>query len=168
MKLKIYGVLLLFALSLSSCEKDDICDPATSTTPRLIIQFYDIANPTIPKNVVNLSIQAVDQSIPLATFDGVSIVQLPLKALNTSTKYSLILNSLSTTYSNQDFLEFNYNVQNVYISRACGFKSIFTLNTNNGVILTDALLPDALWIKGIAIQTNSINDENTTHIKIYF
>ena len=163
-----FGILLFFAICLCSCEKDDICDPATSTTPRLIIQFYDIANPTIPKNVVNLRIQAVDQSIPLATFDGVSIVQLPLKALNTSTKYSLILNSLSTTYSNQDFLEFNYNVHNVYISRACGFKSIFTLNTNNGVILTDALLPDVLWIKGIAIQTNSINDENTTHIKIYF
>jgi len=163
-----FGILLFFAICLCSCEKDDICDPATSTTPRLIIQFYDFTNPSVPKNVTNLTIQGIDQSLPLATFNGVNKIQLPLKILDTNTKYSLVLNSLNTTFSNQDFLEFNYSTQNVYISRACGFKSIFALNTNNGVILTDALLPDALWIKGIAIQTNSINDENTTHIKIYF
>ena len=32
-------LLLLAFIALSSCEKDDICDATTITTPRLIIEF---------------------------------------------------------------------------------------------------------------------------------
>ena len=50
---KIY-LLFLIAITFSSCEKDDICDANTPTTPRLIIDFYDATNPTALKNVINL------------------------------------------------------------------------------------------------------------------
>ena len=46
---KIISFLLLFAFGLSGCEKDDICDANTPTTPRLIISFYDYNNPTVKK-----------------------------------------------------------------------------------------------------------------------
>ena len=40
---KIFSLLILVMLinTTSSCESDDICDPNTPTTPRLIITFYD-------------------------------------------------------------------------------------------------------------------------------
>jgi hypothetical protein len=54
---KILVLLLVVSVQLfSSCEKDDICDPNTPTTPRLIIDFYNIEDPTKTKNVTDLAI----------------------------------------------------------------------------------------------------------------
>ena len=158
--------LLLIILTFSSCEKDDIC--TEETTPRLILEFYDISNPANLKNVVNLKVKGVGQTADLGTYNAVSKIQLPLKIDGTTTKYSLILNSLDTT-PNEDFLQFDYTTQNVYVSRACGYKTTFTLNGSpNGVIKTDAAIPDSFWIQDINIQTTNITTENETHIKIYF
>lgn len=159
-------VLLFIALSFSSCEKDDIC--TEETTPRLVLEFYDISNPANLKTVLNLEIKGVGQTDDLGTYNAVSKIALPLKIDGTSTKYSLILNSTSSTLDNEDFLEFDYTHQNVYVSRACGYKTTFTLNSPNGVIKTDALVPDTFWIQDINIQTTNITTENETHIKIYF
>jgi hypothetical protein len=158
--------LLLLALSLSSCEKDDVC--IDETTPRLILEFYDISNPATLKNVVNLKIKGVGQTLDLGTFNGVSKVELPLKTNELLTKYSLILNSTGAN-PNEDFLQFNYTHQNIFVSRACGYKTIFELNSfPTGVIHTDAATPEGLWIQDINILTTNIETENETHIKILF
>ena len=172
--------LLLFILSFSSCEKDDIC--TDDTTPRLVLEFYDISNPANLRNVVNLKVKAegaadfivFNTSLPETDtnrylFNG-NKLELPLKINETSTKYSLILNSTGTVIApNEDFLEFNYTPQNIYVSRACGYKTIFELNaTPNGVVLTDAATPDTFWIQDINILTTNIEIENETHIKISF
>jgi len=159
-------LLLLLTITFSGCEKDDIC--AEETTPRLVLEFYDISNPSNLKNVLNLKVTGEGQS-ELGTYNGVNKVELPLDITNDITKYSLILNSLSSTGSNEDSLQFNYIRQNVFVSRACGYKTIFSLNaTPNGVIKTDATTPDGFWIQDINIVTNNIETENETHIKIYF
>ena len=158
-------VLLLIAITLSSCEKDDIC--TEETTPRLVLEFYDISNPANLKTVLNLKVKGVGQTLDLGTYNGVSEIQLPLKIDDIGTKYSLILNSAGTS-PNEDFLQFNYITQNVYVSRACGYKTIFTLDNPNGVVKTDAIIPDSFWIQDINIQTTNITTENETHIKIYF
>jgi hypothetical protein len=44
------SVLFLFTVCFSSCEKDDICDANTPTTPQLVIEFYDAVNTTLPMN----------------------------------------------------------------------------------------------------------------------
>jgi hypothetical protein len=171
--------LLLVALSFSSCEKDDIC--TEETTPRLILEFYDISNNANLKNVVDLKVKGEDAADFIVfnaslldtnperyIFNGNKIA-LPLKIDGTSTKYSLILNSKSTTASNEDFLQINYTPQNVFVSRACGFKTIFELSpVPNGVIRTDAATPDTFWIQDMNIVTTTIQTENETHIKIYF
>ena len=145
---KILG-LLLIVVCLSGCEKDDIC--TEETTPRLVLEFYDISNPANLKTVLNLKIKGVGQTLDLGTYNGVSKIQLPLKIDDTITKYSLILNSLGTT-PNEDFLEFDYTTQNVFVSRACGYKTIFELNPSpNGVIKTDAAIPDSFWIQDMNI-----------------
>lgn len=159
--------LLLTVITLSSCEKDDIC--TDETTPRLILEFYDDSNPTLLKNVVSLKIKGVDETLDLGTYSGVSKIELPLDITQDITKYSMILNSNgSLALPNEDFLQFNYTRDDIFVSRACGFKTIFALNTSGGVIHTDAATPDTFWIKGMDIETTNITTENETHIKIYF
>jgi hypothetical protein len=159
-------LLLLLTITFYSCEKDDIC--AEETTPRLVLEFYDISNPSNLKNVLNLKVTGEGQT-ELGTYNGVNKVELPLDITNDITKYSLILNSASSTGANGDFLQFNYTRQNVFVSRACGYKTIFELNaTPNGVIKTDSTTPDGFWIQDINIVTTNIETENETHIKIYF
>ena len=159
-------LLLLLTITFSGCEKDDIC--AEETTPRLVLEFYDISNPSNFKNVLNLKVTGEGQT-ELGTYNGVNKVELPLDITNDITKYSLILNSASSTGANEDFLQFNYTRQNVFVSRACGYKTIFELNaTPNGVIKTDSTSPDGFWIQDINIVTTNIETENETHIKIYF
>jgi len=159
-------LLLLLTITFSSCEKDDIC--TDETTPRLVLEFYDISNPSNLKNVLNLKVTGEGQT-ELGTYNGVNKVELPLDITNDITKYSLILNSASSNGANEDFLQFNYTRQNVFVSRACGYKTIFELNaTPNGVIKTDSTTPDGFWIQDINIVTTNIETENETHIKIYF
>ena len=159
-------VLLFLAITISGCEKDDIC--TDDTTPRLILEFYDISNPSILKPVVNLLVTGEGQT-PLGTFNGVTKIELPLDITNDTTKYSLTLSSTTSTGANEDFLQFNYTRQNVFVSRACGYKTIFELNaTPNGVVKTDALTADGFWIQDINILTTNIENENEIHIKIYF
>lgn len=162
-------VLLLLTLSFSGCEKDDIC--VDETTPQLVLEFYDDANPVNTKNVTNLKVKGdgAVNDLDLGTFNGVSKIYLPLKNTEDMTRYSLILNSTSITgTNNEDFLQFDYTRQNVFVSRACGYKTIYELNSPNGLTHTDAATPDQLWIKNINIQTNNIETENEVHIKIYF
>ena len=49
--------ICLFSISFSSCEKDDICEATTPTTPKLVIEFYDVLNRTVKKNVNNLAVK---------------------------------------------------------------------------------------------------------------
>lgn len=159
-------MLLGLVIALSGCEKDDIC--VDETTPQLVIEFYDISNPAVLKNVVNLKVTGDGMTEAFNTFNGVSKISLPLKTNEDTTKYHLLLNSNSSTASNEDVLEFNYTRQNAYVSRACGFKTVFELNTSNGFDFTDATITDGLWIQDTNLQTNSINTENEVHLKIYF
>jgi len=167
-------ILLVFvtALAFSGCEKDDICDGNTPSTPRLTIAFYDFTDQTVLKNITNLSVteNGVIDASPLL-FNAVSKIQLPLKTTGDLTKYDLVLNATDPLTTATDELQFNYSRANVYVSRACGFKTIYDLN---GTSLTPFILNDnpALtqgnWIKNIEVIQPNINDENETHIKIYF
>ena len=158
--------LLFITITFSGCEKDYIC--IDETTPRLILEFYDISNPSNLKSVVNLLITGEGQTA-LGTFNGVSKIELPIDITEDTTQYSLILNSTSLTGANEDSLKFNYTRQNVFVSRACGYKTIFELNAfPTGVIKTDGAIPDGFWIQDINILTTNIETENEIHIKILF
>jgi hypothetical protein len=166
---KIVFLLVVAALSLSGCEKDDICDAAAATTPRLVIDFYDI-NTTTPtlKSVTNLGIVAP----PLTTgisFNGVTRIYVPLKTTEDTTTMSFIQNGADTdaTNDNTDILTFNYSRNNVYISRACGYKTLFNLNSPTGIVQTEPLTPDGTWIKNIVVVKPNLETENEVHVQIY-
>lgn len=161
-------LLLFIGFAFSNCEKDDICDETTPKTPRVVIEFYDFAQQSLVKNISNLKVVAVGQIDSLAVFNAVSKIQLPLNASGTSTKYGLTLNSSIPASANEDFLEFKYSTNTLYVSRACGFKITYDLDENNPIVHTDATSLDGKWIKDIDIITTNIDDEKTTHVKIYF
>jgi hypothetical protein len=176
---KIISFLLLFAFGLSSCEKDDICDPNTPTTPRLIISFYDINNSAVKKNVTRLKVigdgqtegivfneSALDDEKYLTSGDSIGI---PLKTDADTATFSFILNSgnPNPSLTNTDKIKFNYTRQNVYVSRACGFKTIFKLDPEVPFEHTDPA-GDGLWMQNIERINLNIEYENETHLKVYF
>jgi hypothetical protein len=172
---KIILLLILLSLSLSSCEKDDICDATTATTPKLILEFYDTLHPTVLKNVTNLAVKEVGITSAVISFNSVSKIQLPLKTNEDSTKYSFVLNAGNTNTSliYTDILQFNYSRKTVFVSRACGYKTLFDLNNDvslpNPYILNNTpAASQGIWIKNITVEKYNLETENETHIKIYF
>ncbi len=146
---KITLLLLVFCFSFSSCEKDDICDANTPTTPRMVIKFFDINNPTVEKSVTNLKVIGegmTDGVIFNASASGeskflanTSKISIPLKTNAATTTFSFILNSGSTNAAlvNTDVIQFNYTTSEVYVSRACGFKTLFEMNANPPFVHSD-------------------------------
>lgn len=157
--------LLLILLGLTTCEKDDICDPTLSTTPRLIIEFYSIQNPSVRLNVINLSVKDPD-IVESMLFNGVNKIELPLKTFEETTTFEFTINSTATDGSlNKDIVHFNYTKQDIYVSRACGFKTYYDLNPTEGI---DVQTDDDNWIKDKTILKTKIESENDVHIKLFF
>lgn len=162
--------LLLFVYSLLGCEKDDICDANTPTTPRLIIEFYDFtASSETLKNVSNLGIVSLPLTEGLG-FSAVNKIQVPLKTNEESTTFSFIQNGTDTdlTNDNEDVLEFNYTTREVYVSRACGFKTLFTFKQTNPILTAEPFSSPSSWIKNIVIVKPNLENENEVHVKIFF
>ncbi len=162
---KIFLILLLISFGFSSCESDDICDSTTPTTPQLVIEFFNnVTNASA--NVNKLKIQDSETSNLLGTFD-VSKIKIPLKTDLNISKYSFTLNSDTPAASNLDQLEFNYNRNTVFISRACGYKINYVLNNNNTILVKESSNVTE-WIKRITVTKPNILNEDETHVKIYF
>ena len=177
---KITLLLLVFCFSFSGCEKDDICDANTPTTPRMVIKFFDINNPTVEKSVTNLKVigEGMTEGVIFnATAPGeskflanTSKISIPLKTNATTTTFSFILNSGSTNAAlvNTDVIQFNYTTSEVYVSSACGFKTLFEMNANPPIVHSDGPASDTKWMKEVQLQKTNINNENETHLSIFF
>lgn len=166
-----YTILLLLPLLMvfSSCEKDDICSDTTSTTPRLVIEFYDVTNLTETKNVSNLVLKTngVTETI---LFNAVSKIYVPFDTTTDTVQFQLIQNGgdTDTTNDNIDNITMNYTRTTQYVSRACGYKLNFVLNPTNGFSFTDATPNDGLWIQTMGISETTITNENEVHVKLYY
>ncbi len=156
---------LLLALSFWNCEKDDICAEGSAVTPRVIIEFYDATATEIQKNVTNLGVIEPTFSSGFA-FTAVSKIQVPLQTNANTTTLNFIQNGsdTDTTNDNIDAITFNYDTKDIYISRACGYKTIFTMNS-----ISPTVFPASeYWIKNIVVSQSNIENENEVHVKIYF
>ena len=160
----ITSLLIVLAVSFWNCEKDDICAQETPTTPRVIVEFYDAANPTELKNVTNLGIAEPTFETGYA-FNAVSSITVPLRTNQDTTTLNFILNGSDEDATNDltDVITFNYSRTETYISRACGYKTTFILNDTDGLVI-----PTSNWISSYEIVQTNINNEDETHVKIYF
>jgi hypothetical protein len=177
---KILSFLLLVIVTSSSCEKDDICDANTPTTPRLVIDFYNISNPSVKKNVTDLKVIGEGMKEGIIFNEGAtgeeqylangSTISIPLKTDVNTTTYDFILNygNPNPTLVDTDKVTFNYTRNDVFVSRACGFKTLFTFVPNNPIIHDAVPVTKNKWMQFINIEKTNIDNENETHIKIYF
>lgn len=166
-----YTVFLLLPLLMvfSGCEKDDICSDTTSTTPRLVIEFYDVTNLTQTKNVSNLVLKTNGVSETIL-FNAVSKIYVPFDTTTDTVQFQLIQNGgdTDTTNDNIDNITMNYTRTTQYVSRACGYKLNFVLNPTNGFSFSDATPNDGLWIQTMGISETTITNENEVHVKLYY
>ena len=156
---------LLFIVSLWSCERDDICAAATPTTPRLYVQFYDINNRTETKFVRHMSVIAEGNPNYIINDKTRDTVLLPIRldALNVvnTNRFVFTKDVDSISFSNTDILVVNFIPELIYVSRACGYKSVFNelsasreTDTNN-------------WIIDVEVINTTINNEDAAQINIY-
>tara|TARA_B100001029_G_C14787889_1_gene300190 strand:- start:103 stop:546 length:444 start_codon:yes stop_codon:yes gene_type:complete len=144
-----------------ACEKDDICIESEIGTPRIILSFYDKTNKTLKKPVENLLIKGIEREDTLDIFSGDSIA-IPLRNNSNFSKYEFILNSGSEN-SNNDTIQFEYSRYDLYINRACGFKSNYILNDPPAKLFNI----DSPWIEQILKLKDTILNENNAHLAIY-
>ncbi|MHB1147198.1 MAG: DUF6452 family protein [Lutibacter sp.] len=145
-------LILLFILcfTLINCEKDDIC--IETTTPKLIVVFYDNAIPAKKMAVTSLTVWAEGKGI---IYDKKSLdsIAIPLDLNQNRTTYILENKTI------KDTIEFSYDRKDVFVSRSCGYKTIF----ENLKIESRS----ANWIKNDTIKNTTIENETAVHLTIF-
>ena len=142
-------LLILTVIIFGGCEKDDFC--IEEITPNLILRFYDFDNQNTVSQVSELTIwpEGRDTIVLNQTLDSVAI---PLNVHTAQTIYNL---SRGTTV---DKLIIDYTVNEIYVSRSCGYKAEFSelsATTTND------------WIQSINLSTTTIEDETSAHIQVF-
>ena len=158
----IYFILIVVTLlSISSCERDDIC--IDDTTPNFILRFFDTEDPTEFKTVNQLSVKSIASVIAgdSLVFTSQDSITIPVNVTENNIQYVVTINSNDIATLNRDTITLNYVPQEVFVGRACGFKSIF----NN--VTYDVTVDSDNWIKSFEIVTDNIEDETQAHIKIF-
>ena len=154
---KYYLFLSLIALLISSCEKDDFC--IEPITPNMIVRFYNATNISETKAVNDLTIN-ISNLDSIYTNVSLDSIVIPLDVTSNQIIYNF------SSGSNLDILTIDYEIEEVFVSRSCGFKAIF-----NNVTITSDVSND--WIIGLTetlentITIPTINDESAAHVQIF-
>ncbi len=167
--------LLIFTSTLfllfTGCERDDICDTANvPITPRLIITFQDFTDNSLRKNAAGIQVSLASDSERIVTgierFDSIVI---PLNINEDSVRYEFKINASSTdtTIIRTDTLELSYKRTNEFVSKACGFRTVFSELSINNTTDTEMFDESTNWIQNIFIENSTINDETNAHVRIF-
>jgi len=155
---KIAGLVAFFILITAGCSKDDICSQDTPTTPLLIITFNDINNPTQRKTVPGLTVRATSNNQNIVNAASTDSIAIPLPTGADITEYRFIRSTNSEPVS--DFYTFNYVREDVYVNRACAFKTTYTNLTAAGDGTAD-------WIFRVEVNNQTIEDETQAHLTFF-
>lgn len=154
-------LLLGVILSLNGCTKDDICPEDTPTTPLLIFTFKNVFNPLLAKTANNITIET-DEETPIVYVSNISTdsIGVPLRTGADSVRYRFIKNS-GEDDEIIDIYEFTYERSDIYVNRACGFKTTYQ---NLAAMKEDDGLVN--WILNLNITNTTVEDETEAHITI--
>ncbi len=156
----------MIVLTQLSCERDEIC--LEDISPKLIIRFYNINDPNALRAVNGLSVSIVgidgnyeNETIKLVT-DSIAI---PLLATENKTSFVLSIprDDSQGIEDNRDTITLVYSQQDIFISRSCGYKTVY--NDAEDFLVDD----DDNWIKDLKTTNDpqQIIDENAAHVEIY-
>ncbi|MCG9972048.1 DUF6452 family protein [Christiangramia crocea] len=164
-------LLICFLIASSGCQRDDICPQSTDTTPLLIIRFYDSEDPSEFKAPQNLRVRSLgnDTTAVYNRFSQDSIA-IPLRTDQDVTEYIFTLNTPPDPVEgeepgepgNQDILTLSYGREEEYLNRACAFK------VNYVGLKIDVENDDDNWIQDIQIEQPNVEDQNQSHVSIFF
>jgi hypothetical protein len=161
-------IIVLAALAFAACEKDDIC--VEGDTPLLVIRFYDTENRTEFKGVPSLRVVGKGKSTTVDTFADrgtLDSIAIPLNAGETISEFLFIMDSADDEEGfetgNIDALNFNYEIQEKFLGRACGF--IANYDSLDFTFPQDA----ENWIQNIEVAKALVKTEDTlsAHVKIF-
>ena len=173
---KVLTLFLLFIL-FNNCERDDICAESTPSTPTLVINFNDDQNVEDPKNVTQLLVELLDDNGVVINTVGSSSttneIFLPLRIQDENettpitTRYAITERSTDADNANTDIIEITYTTEFIYVSRACGFKSIFNLVTPSADAFNIEPFDGSAWTTNFTVENFVIENTNEAHIIIY-
>ena len=143
-------LLIILSFTLINCEKDDIC--IETTTPKLIVVFYNNDIPATKKSVTSLTV-AADNLGNLYENQSIDSIAIPLDLTKNSTLYKFKSGTII------DSINFTYERKDVFVSRSCGYKTIF----ENLKIERRS----AHWIKNDTIKNSTIDNETAAHLTIF-
>lgn len=166
--IKILIWIFIIALIYVSCERDDLCPESTQTTASLVMETFDVSLPDDSKNVFGLRIEGVDNDgNGIGVLEGYEVVTtnsivLPLRTDQDVTVYKLHQNYTededgNPNGGNEDILTITYIREDVFVSRACGYRTIFS---NVQVRKDVADVDDDEWISLIQAQDDNQIVEN--------
>lgn len=147
---KIAFLLVSIILLATSCEKDDFC--IDEITPNLVLRFYDADNPTSVLSATDVTIwpEGLDS---IAVNENLDSIAIPLDVNNPQTIYNF------QSGTNIDQITIDYTVNEIFVTRSCGFKANFSdLN---------ATPETSTWIQSIDVISTTIEDESAAHIQIF-
>ncbi len=159
-------LFLIIAVTQLGCESDEIC--LEDITPKLVIRFYNANIPSELKSValLKVNIGGIDGEYSNETITNLTdSIAIPLQVIENKTRFILTLqgNSNQGTEDNIDTLSVSYVQQDIFVSRSCGYKTVF--NEAEASFVKD----DDNWIKGLEEKNDPLEiiDENAAHVKIY-
>ena len=158
MNFQLYSRVILILFFFISCEPDDICLESNEDTPNLILKFVDSFS-SENKSVSNLRIKGIN-NIEDFFVGNVDSISIPLNNYENTSSFSFT-KEFESNQSNEDLIYFNYTRNNVYISRSCGYKMEYDIE--NIIIEND----NTNWIEDAIIETRTVNNEMSHHVKIY-
>ncbi|MEW4922738.1 DUF6452 family protein [Algibacter sp. 2305UL17-15] len=160
-----------------SCERDDLCPETTQTTAKLVMGIFDVAIPDDSKNVFGLRIQGVDNDDVLEGYNVVTTnsLILPLRTDANETKFKLHQNYAiddngtpndpddDFATGNEDIITITYIKEDVFVSRACGYRTIFS---NVGISIEN---DGDNWIQLIQAENDNqiVENETEAHFKLF-
>ncbi|MDO5104596.1 DUF6452 family protein [Capnocytophaga sp.] len=159
------ALLLTGLATLSSCESDELCEHKVNT-PRLIVRFHNEKSVSNTKVVDNLIVYGEGNDLILTNASTDSIA-LPLKIEKPSTTYIMVSNSVydansgTITSGNVATVTFTYNIEEEFVSRACGIKVVY-----NTVSATVENIGNS-WIKSINIKNTNVRNESNAQIHLF-
>ena len=167
--LKTLSFLFIGLISIIGCERDEIC--IEETTPYLIIRFYDYDDTQFYKKVVDIKVE-LEGIEGFYEDDGATIkpftdsIAIPVKVTEDITSFKLILNAndQDDTNDNEDVFDLNYIREDVFVSRSCGYKTLYY------DVTTSLINDNDNWIRSIETvkDPQDILNQNSNNVNIFY
>ena len=125
----------------------------------------------VPRAVTNLQIRLLENdSAFFATPISTDTIRIPLRTLSEKTVYlfTTFVDDPNPENTATDTLSFSYTTENIFVNRACGFKTFYNnLTTEINEDRPEENTGPNNWIQQLEIINSTIDDEPNTLIRLF-